>query len=167
MLFIKGGLKKFAKFTGKHQWRKCFPVNFAKCLRTPFCMGHVWWLLLIKKNNNNFRKKINNFFVLEIFFWCSIMSFLSTPAYFLYTVKLFVSTKIAFCFGYRLECYVMVIYFYCHVATRIQSHVEKKRIHFYVTRFLCLTNFLYSIFTLHIGSKLIFFVVVLEIKRNF
>ena len=24
----------------------CFPVNFAKFLRTPFFIGHLWWLLL-------------------------------------------------------------------------------------------------------------------------
>ena len=33
-------LRNFAKFTGKHLcqslWHKCFPVNFAKFLRTPF-----------------------------------------------------------------------------------------------------------------------------------
>ena len=45
----KGVLKNFAKFPGKHMchslffnkvagllWRRCFPVNFAKSLRTPF-----------------------------------------------------------------------------------------------------------------------------------
>ena len=40
-------------------------------------------------------------------------------------VKLFVSTQNAFratlhfCFAHRLECYVMAIYFYCHVAAKI------------------------------------------------
>ena len=42
----KGVLRNFAKFTGKHLWpatllkkglwHRCFPVNFAKFLRTPF-----------------------------------------------------------------------------------------------------------------------------------
>ena len=27
-------------------WRRCFPVNFVKFLRTPFCIEHLWWLLL-------------------------------------------------------------------------------------------------------------------------
>ena len=27
----------------------CFPVNFAKFLRTPFTIEHVWWLLLHTK----------------------------------------------------------------------------------------------------------------------
>ena len=61
-------LKNFAKFTGKHLWQsfsfnkfagvmpatllkkrvcqRCFPVNFAKFLRTPFFLEHLWWLLL-------------------------------------------------------------------------------------------------------------------------
>ena len=69
-LFPKKGVpKNFAKFTGKHlcqilffnkvakgqrpatllkkrlqHW--CFPVNFAKLLRTPFSIKHLWWLLL-------------------------------------------------------------------------------------------------------------------------
>ena len=46
----KGALRNFAKFTGKHLcqslWRRCFLVNFAKFLRTPFIVEHLWWLLL-------------------------------------------------------------------------------------------------------------------------
>ena len=30
----------------KRLWHKCFPVNFAKFLRTPFLTKHLWWLLL-------------------------------------------------------------------------------------------------------------------------
>ena len=45
------------KFTGKHLCQsvffnevaglgpRCFPVNFAKFLRTPFLTEHLWWLL--------------------------------------------------------------------------------------------------------------------------
>ena len=62
-------LRNFAKFTGKHLcerlsfkkvaglrpatllkkslWHKCFPVNLATLLRTPFYIEHLWWLLLI------------------------------------------------------------------------------------------------------------------------
>ena len=29
-------------------WRRCFSVNFAKFLRTPFCTEHLWWLLLLR-----------------------------------------------------------------------------------------------------------------------
>ena len=55
-------LKDFEKFTGKHlcqslflglqiyvkkrDWYRCFTVNFAKFLRTPFFIEHLWWLLL-------------------------------------------------------------------------------------------------------------------------
>ena len=64
----KGALRNFAKFTGKHLcqslifnkicWlrianllkmrllHRCFPVNFAEFLRTPFFAEHLWWLLL-------------------------------------------------------------------------------------------------------------------------
>ena len=53
----KGVLRKFAKFTGKHLcqslflkkrlWHRCFLLNFAKFLRTPFLKEHLWWLLLL------------------------------------------------------------------------------------------------------------------------
>ena len=26
-------------------WHRCFPVNFAKCLRAPISIEHLWWLL--------------------------------------------------------------------------------------------------------------------------
>ena len=57
MICKKGALRNFAKFTGKHQcqslfynkvaglrsdfrpWYKCFPVNFANFLRTPFLLN--------------------------------------------------------------------------------------------------------------------------------
>ena len=64
----KGVLKNIAKFTGKHLcqslflnkaavltparllkkrlWDRCFPVNFAKCLRTPFSQSNSGRLLL-------------------------------------------------------------------------------------------------------------------------
>ena len=30
----------------KRLWQRCFPVNFAKFLRAPFFIEHLWWLLL-------------------------------------------------------------------------------------------------------------------------
>ena len=64
VFYKKGVLKNFAKFIGKHLcqslsfnkfagrrpaallkerlWHKCFPVNFAKILRTPFFTKHLW-----------------------------------------------------------------------------------------------------------------------------
>ena len=68
VFFKKGVHRNFAKFTGKHMcqslllnkvaglrhatllkkrlWRRCFSVNFAKCLRTLFYIEHLWWLIL-------------------------------------------------------------------------------------------------------------------------
>ena len=34
------------KFIKKELQRRCFPLNFAKFLRTPFFVKHLWWLLL-------------------------------------------------------------------------------------------------------------------------
>ena len=66
VFYKKGVLRNFVKFTGKHlcltlffnkvfllekrPWHKCFPVNFAKFLRTPFFIEHLWWLLLFILN---------------------------------------------------------------------------------------------------------------------
>ena len=66
-----GVLRNFAKFAGKHLcqtlffnkvvdlrpatllkkslWHRCFPVNFAKFIRTPFFTEHLRWLFLDKK----------------------------------------------------------------------------------------------------------------------
>ena len=62
----KSVLRNFTKFTEKHLcqnlffnkvtglrpaillkkrlWHRCFPMNFAKFLRTPFVTEHLWWL---------------------------------------------------------------------------------------------------------------------------
>ena len=58
-MFCKKGVhKNFVKFTNtcardsfltllkESLWHSCFPVNFAKFLRTPFLTEHLWWLLL-------------------------------------------------------------------------------------------------------------------------
>ena len=64
----KGALRNCAKFTEKHLcqslffnkvaslrpatsfkkrlWHRCFSVNFAEFLRTPFITEHLWWLFL-------------------------------------------------------------------------------------------------------------------------
>ena len=66
---VKDVLRNFAKFTGKHLsqrlffnkvvdllpatilkkriWHRCFPVNLANYLRTPFSTKHICWLLLV------------------------------------------------------------------------------------------------------------------------
>ena len=53
----KGVLRNFIQFAGKHLcqslflkekfWHRCFHMNFAKFLRTPFLAKHLWWLLLV------------------------------------------------------------------------------------------------------------------------
>ena len=59
---LKGVLKNFTKFTGKHLcqsvffnketllkkrlWHRYFSVDFVKFLRTPFFIEHLWWLVL-------------------------------------------------------------------------------------------------------------------------
>ena len=70
----KGVLRNFKKFTGKHLcqclflnkvaglspatllkkrlWHRCFPVNLAKFLRTPFFREHLWWLLFNQMQAN-------------------------------------------------------------------------------------------------------------------
>ena len=66
----KGVLRNFAKFTGKHlcqrlyfnkgaglrpalllkksPWLRCFPVNFAKFLRTPFFIEHIFVIASVR-----------------------------------------------------------------------------------------------------------------------
>ena len=46
VLSKKDVLRNFAKFTGR-LWPSCFPVNFAKFLRTPLVTKHHRWLLRI------------------------------------------------------------------------------------------------------------------------
>ena len=80
MFCEKGVLKNFAKFTGKHLCQtfsfskvavltpatlfkkkllhRCFPVNFAKFLRTPFCIEHLWWLCLKAQNHYRSNKLV-------------------------------------------------------------------------------------------------------------
>ena len=40
----------------KRLWHRCFPVNFAKFLRTPFFTEHLWWLLLKDLSGIHFRE---------------------------------------------------------------------------------------------------------------
>ena len=69
LFYEKSVLKNLAKFTGKDHcqslffikvdglrpgallrkrlWHRCFPVNFAKFVRTAFLIEHVRWLLLV------------------------------------------------------------------------------------------------------------------------
>ena len=46
-LFNKVTGLRCANLFKKRVWHRCFPVNFAKFLRTPFFMEYLWWLLLL------------------------------------------------------------------------------------------------------------------------
>ena len=47
-------LKQNATLFKNKLWQRCFPVNFAKFLRTPFSIEHLQWLLL----NMKYKKEI-------------------------------------------------------------------------------------------------------------
>ena len=108
-----------------------------------------------------------------VIYW-SILVFVDTKQFFvqhhivfvdtrslLCNVKFFFRHKIVFCalpifyFGHCVE------YFYCHVATKIESRAKRKETIFIRHKF-----FLYSIFKLQTGSMLIFFLVVFKTKTT-
>ena len=86
----KGLFRNFAKFTGKHLcqslffkkiaglrpailfkkrlWHRCFPVNFAKFLRTPLLRNNSGRLLLTLSNiyNGFFNKNVNSYFPIVV-----------------------------------------------------------------------------------------------------
>ena len=47
-VFNKVAGLRAATLLKKRLWHRCFPVNFAKFLRTPFIKKDLWWRLLIK-----------------------------------------------------------------------------------------------------------------------
>ena len=77
----KGFLKNFTRFTGKHLcqrlffkkvvclrlatllkkrlWHRCFPMNFAKFLKTSFLKEHLWWLLLKIENTCPYKASLS------------------------------------------------------------------------------------------------------------
>ena len=95
--------------------------NFFACKIFFWCS-----IILLLSTQNTFLCYINFFFLLTWnIFSCSINTFFSKPKYFLCKSNFLFQHKIIFratsnfCFGYLLECYVMVIYFYCHIATKL------------------------------------------------
>ena len=59
-VLCKKGVLRPATLLKKRLWHKCFPVNFAKFLRTPFSVDHLRWLLLkyLKKVISVFNYKL-------------------------------------------------------------------------------------------------------------
>ena len=46
LFFNKAASLRPAPSLKKRLWHRCFPENFAKFLRTPFFIEHLWWLFL-------------------------------------------------------------------------------------------------------------------------
>ena len=46
LFFNKAAGLRPATLLKKRPRHRCFPVNFVKFLKTPFCIEHLWWLLL-------------------------------------------------------------------------------------------------------------------------
>ena len=87
MFCKKGALRKFAKFAGKNLcqrlffnkvagpmsasllkkglWHRCFPVNFAKFLRTSFFTEHLRWSFAFTFNPLHYVKSVQ----IRSFFW--------------------------------------------------------------------------------------------------
>ena len=105
--------------------------------------------------------------MLETFFGAASSCFCRHQLTFCATSNFLFQHKIAFratpnfCFGYRLECYVMVIYFYCQVTTRIQSYVSKKK-----NSFLCDSKNLISFFVPHKFFIFNFYIAHVDLLRS-
>ena len=116
----------------------------------------------------------STFFVGMKYFQCKVDLLLSIPDYFQYNIGIFV--LIQKCVSVQHQIFVLdnvqnvIPWKYVFIVSQQQkfNHVSKNN-HLYVTQkinsVLCITKFLYSVFTLHIGSMLIFFLVVLETKK--
>ena len=138
-------------------------------------------------------RESNNFFSHKILFWYNIILFLSTwntflcyistffskPSYFLCNVKLFISTqncfscntKFLFCTSFGMLCLDDILLlshsnkniFTCEKINKLSFLCDTKKI----ISFFLRHHFSYLVFTLHIVSMLIFFVVVLETNKLF
>ena len=86
MFCKKDVLRNFAKFRGKHLClpatllkkklcHRCFPVNFAKFLRTSVLTEHLWWLLLYSEPCRTFMIEFFAKAAKTIFTKCSIYMF--------------------------------------------------------------------------------------------
>ena len=87
----KCALRNVAKFTGKHLcqslfrttllrrrlWHRCFSVNFAKFLRTPFLTEHLRWMLLAVLESVEQRVSVTCFTILPAPCCWSIVCFAS------------------------------------------------------------------------------------------
>ena len=75
-VFFKNSLNKLGSATllKKRLWRRCFPVNFAKFLRTPFSIKHFRWFPMLLDNILKTSPVIESLsFHLEV---CEILSYI-------------------------------------------------------------------------------------------
>ena len=116
-----------------------------------------WHEILFRATSTRFSRHQITFCVTSDFFFQHKIIFRATPN---------------FCLGHRLECYVLMICFYCHIANeniitcqkinKLSFLCDTKKLvsFFCASQFFCIT-----VFRLHIVGMLIFFVVVLETKK--
>ena len=85
----------------KRLWRRCFPVNFAKCLKIPFLTKHLRWLLLKKKKPFKDEQKQKVLFITNILItaksiskWTNFVETSSPTTLFLSFVFLHIKWKI-------------------------------------------------------------------------
>ena len=55
----------------KRLWHRCFPVNFAKFLRTPFLTEHFRWLLLDVNIRSIHGEEVSNMCAGSLITWCN------------------------------------------------------------------------------------------------
>ena len=119
---IRTDCSRPATLLKKRLWRRCFPVNFTKFLRTPFFIEHLRWLLLNKMFLNNIinssrTKQRNNTYMLVytkkdglmgvslsgvVFMVC--LQTLLLRIYFEKRKKLFAHPTSNYCESFQLKC---------------------------------------------------------------
>ena len=102
------GLRVWDFITKKLQQR-CFPVKFAKSLRTPFLTQHLQWLPLYHCEIHLYRLKI--FLTIQLNFALFLKFFSSLiPSFFLRTVKRLRTTRQILCIFFYFIFISIVIY---------------------------------------------------------
>ena len=106
------GLRVWDFITKKLQQR-CFPVKFAKSLRTPFLTQHLQWLPLYHCEIHLYRLKI--FLTIQLNFALFLKFFSSLiPSFFLRTVKRLRTTRQILCIFFYFIFIYIYIYSYLH-----------------------------------------------------
>ena len=85
-------LKQNATLFKKRLWHRCFPVNFAKFLRTPFSIEHLQWLLL----NMKYKKEILS----QIFYLTPSCIMLKNDQKYFKNLGVFTIQRFLKCFGH-------------------------------------------------------------------